>query len=150
MPQSLSAVYIHLIFSTKFREPLITAELAPRLFAYLGGIARECSAAPILVNGMDDHVHLLLTLPTAMSIADLVRTLKSNSSKWVHELGAEHAGFGWQSGYAAFSVSRSNVDAVRAYIADQQEHHRRATFAEEYLGFLRRHGVDYDPKFVLD
>lgn len=129
---------------------MITAELAPRLFAYLGGIARECDAVPILVNGMDDHVHLLLTLPATMSVADLVRTLKANSSKWAHELGPENAEFSWQAAYAAFSVSKSNVEVVRAYVAAQPEHHRNATYEEEFEAFLRRHGVAYDPKYVLD
>jgi len=150
MPQTLSAIYLHVIFSTKNREPLITNDLAPRLHAYLGGIVREEDAVAMEIGGMDDHVHLLLSIAPKHSLADLMRIIKTNSSRWVHELGSEHASFAWQSGYAAFSVSKSNLDAVRHYIATQEEHHRGVSFKDELVAFLERHQVAYDPKYVFD
>jgi REP element-mobilizing transposase RayT len=137
-----------LIFSTKNREPVIVDEIRDRLHAYLGGIANECKAVPIAINGIDDHVHLLVQSPAALGLPDFMRTLKANSSKWVHVTFATSHAFAWQNGYAAFSVSKSNVPAVKEYIARQQEHHRRIGFQEELLEFLKRHDVNYDPAYI--
>ena len=139
---------VHVIFSTKDRRPCIDAELQSRLFAFMGGVLRDIGAIPLIVNGTDDHVHQLVGLPSTRCVADVVRVVKANSSKWVHEEFSAHHEFGWQSGYAAFSVSQSNVDAVRHYIATQEEHHRTVTFQEEYLAFLKRHGIAYDERYV--
>lgn len=141
MGQTLTGLYTHIIFSTKDRAADITSEIAPRVHAYLGGIARECNATAIIINGYVDHVHLLIDSPPSLAVSDLVRTLKSNSSKWIHETWPSARSFAWQTGYAAFSVSRSIVPAVKQYIADQSEHHRRRTFQEE-------HEVTFDPKYI--
>lgn len=113
MGQTLTGLYVHIIYSTKDRAPELTTEIAQRTFAYLGGIARECDATAISVNGVVDHVLLLIELPPKLSVSDLVRTLKANSSKWIHETFPAANSFAWQTGYAAFSVSRSNVPAVK-------------------------------------
>ena len=141
---------VHVIFSTKDRRPHIDAELQSRLFAYMGGVLRDIGATPLIVNGMPDHVHQLVGLPSTRSIAEVIRVVKANSSKWVHEEFASRRDFGWQSGYAAFSVSQSNVDAVRQYVADQEEHHRTVSFQEEYVAFLKRHGIVYDERYVWE
>jgi putative transposase len=146
MPQSLSAVTIHFVFSTKDRAPLITDTIAPELHAYIGGIIRAEKCVPVAVGGMADHVHLLISMSREISLAELVRVIKSGSSKWMHEKG--HRDFAWQAGYAAFSVSQSNVESVRSYIAQQAQHHRRMPFREEYLLFLQRHGIAYDERYM--
>ena len=146
MPHAFTNLLAHVIFSTKERAPLIDAELRPKLHAYLGGIVRELDGTPLSVNGTDDHVHLLLSMPPTISTSDAMRVLKTNSSKWVHD--ARRKPFGWQAGYGAFSVSKSNVEAVSRYIAEQEEHHRKVSFKEEFVSFLKRHGVEYDERFI--
>jgi putative transposase len=108
---------------------------------------RELHGHPLIINGIDDHVHVLLKLPPTISVADAIRVIKTNSSKWAHE---RRKKFGWQAGYSAFSVSESSVDAVRTYIERQEEHHRKRTFAEEYLELLQKHGIAYDPRYVFE
>jgi REP element-mobilizing transposase RayT len=148
MPQSLSAVYIHLIWSTKDRAPLIPDPITLDLYSYIGGIARNEKCVSLATGGMPDHIHLLVCLSRETAIAELVRTMKAASSKWMHDHG--HHDFQWQAGYGAFSVSRSNLDEVRAYIARQKEHHREMSFREEYLAFLKRHGIEFDERYLLD
>jgi REP element-mobilizing transposase RayT len=126
MPQSLSDVNIHFVFGTKDRAPFITDDIAPELHGYIGGIIRAEKCVPLAVGGMADHVHLLISISRETSLAELVRVIKSGSSKWMHEKG--HRDFAWQSGYAASSVSQSNVGSVRSYIAQQAEHHRKMSF----------------------
>lgn len=150
MPQTLTAIYLHVIYSTKSRETLITTDLAPRVHGYLGGITREVGAVPLATGGANDHVHQLISITPSIALAELMRVVKTNSSRWVHELGAAHARFAWQSGYAAFSVSKSNLDSVRKYIANQDEHHRTVSFQDELIAFLKRHAVAYDPRYVFD
>jgi REP element-mobilizing transposase RayT len=133
---------MHIIFSTKDRAPLITADLKPQLHAYMGGIIRELKGKALIINGTSDHVHLLIGVSPSLSLADAMRVLKTNSSRWAHE--ASHTAFNWQSGYGAFSVSQSNMQAVAEYIAHQEEHHRKLTFQDEYIMFLRKHGISYD------
>ena len=128
MPHTYTSLLVHIIFSTKDRRPYLDAELRPRLFPYMGGILRELGGTPILVNGPDDHVHALTALPPTRSLSDVMRVLKTNSSRWVHEQWPARRDFAWQSGYGAFTVSRSNVDEVERYIAGQEEHHRHVTF----------------------
>ena len=125
MPKTFTNLLIHAIFSTKGRTPSIDAELRPRLFAYMGGVVREIQGTPLIVNGAEDHAHLLFGLPATASVAEVMRVVKANSSKWVHEQWPARSDFAWQSGYGAFSVSQSNAEAVRRYIADQEEHHRK-------------------------
>ena len=146
MSHAFTNLLAHVIFSTKERAPLIDAELRPKLHAYLGGIVRELNGTPLSINGTDDHVHLLVSMPPTVSTSDAMRVLKANSSKWVHD--TRRKPFGWQAGYGAFSVSQSNVPSVTQYIASQEEHHRKVSFKEEFVSFLKRHGVGYDERFI--
>ncbi len=150
MPQSLSAIYLHLVFSTKRREPMLGNEVAGRLYAYLGGVATASKNSLICAGGMPDHVHLLVSLGRETAVAELIRDLKSNSSRWIHDTFATMKRFAWQNGYAAFSVSQSQLDAVRSYIENQAEHHRTRTFQEEFIEWLRRHHLPFDEQFVWD
>ncbi len=148
MPHTLTNLVMHAIFSTKERMPLIDADLKPHLHAYLGGIVRELGGVALTINGVADHVHMLVILPPVVAVADALRVIKSNSSKWVRDTRGKK--FNWQGGYAAFSVSESNVAAVSRYIARQEEHHRRVTFKDEFAAFLRKHRVEYDERFIWD
>jgi REP element-mobilizing transposase RayT len=150
MPQSFASLHCHLIFSTKNRAPLITAELQPRLYAYWGGICKEQGYPLIAAGGTADHAHLLVSMSREVFVAEVVRVLKANSSKWVHETFAERREFGWQNGYAAFAVSFSNIEAVKRYLARQEEHHRKQTFQEEFVAFLRRHHIEYDERYLWE
>ena len=150
MPQSLANVLIHLVFSTKLREPIISGLLRSRLDPYMAGIASNIRCPAIQIGGMADHSHGLFVLHPTVTVAELVGTLKSNSSKWVHETFPEHAEFAWQAGYGAFSVSVSARDSVVRYIVNQEEHHRKRTFQEELLMFLDRHGLAHDPRYIWD
>lgn len=147
MPQTLTHLLTHVIFSTKDRRAMIDADLKPRLHAYLGGIVREIGGHALAINGMADHVHLLLSLPPKISIAEAVRLMKTNSSKWAHEQ-AKRRLFSWQAGYSAFSVSQSAAPRVIRYIQEQERHHRRTPFQEELVRFLKVHGVAYDERYV--
>jgi len=150
MPHTYTNVLVHIIFSTKERRPYIGVDLRARLFAYMGGILRDVGASPLIVNGMDDHAHQLAGIPATRSVAEVVRIVKANSSKWIHQEFPNQSAFAWQSGYGAFSVSQSNVDSVREYIATQDEHHRRMSFQDEYVAFLKRHGIAYDERYVWE
>jgi putative transposase len=150
MPQSFGSLNFHLIFSTKHRLPQITPEIQPGLYEYIGGILRERKSVLLAAGGIPDHIHLLVSLHRELSISDTLRDIKSISSLWVHENFTDHHDFAWQSGYAAFSVSYSNIDAVKTYIAGQAEHHRIKTFQEEYLEFLKRHDMEYDERYIWD
>jgi REP element-mobilizing transposase RayT len=147
---TFSSLLTHVIFSTKDRRPSLDAEVRPRLFAYMGGIIREVRCTPLIVNGVEDHVHALVGLSPAVAVADLMRVLKANSSRWVHEQWPQYREFAWQAGYGAFSVSRSSAEEVERYIAQQEEHHRHVSFQEEFLAFLKRHGVAYDERYVWE
>src|SRR5215813_4901355 len=122
MPHSFTNLLTHIVFSTKGRIPQINQELKPQLLAYMGGIVREIHGAALLINGTADHVHLLVRLPATVALADALRTIKTNSSRWVHERWPGRADFSWQTGYGAFSVSQSNAEAVLHYIAKQEAH----------------------------
>jgi REP element-mobilizing transposase RayT len=150
VPQSLACLYVHLIFSTKNREPFLVPDLAPRLYGYIGGILRETGSVLVEAGGMPDHVHLLVSLGRQASVADTVRKVKANSSRWVHETFPDRAAFAWQNGYGAFTVSHSNVESVREYLRGQAEHHKKRTFHDEYREFLRRHAIEWDERYVWD
>ena len=150
MPQSFVSLNCHVIFSTKNREPLLLPEWVSRLYQYIGGTLRAKGSVLLAAGGMPDHVHLALSLSKQNAIADIVRDIKANSSRWIHETIDGLGGFAWQTGYGAFSVSQSNMDDVKRYIANQPEHHRVRTFQEEFVLFLRRHGVQYDEQHVWD
>jgi len=137
---------VHCVFSTKNRCKCIGEELRPKLWAYLGGIARQNGMKALAVGGMDDHVHVLLSLPGTIAIAKAVQLLKGGSSKWINE----HPGpeFHWQEGYGAFTVSISHLDATMEYIQAQPEHHKRHSFEEEFIAFLKKHRIAYDARYV--
>ena len=148
MPHSYSQLLTHIIFSTKNRQPLIDLDLESRLFPYMGGILRQLRGTLIVANGVEDHVHLLVELPGSLSAAEAVGKIKANSTLWIHESFSERSEFWWQRGYAAFSVSHSNMQAVVAYIEGQKAHHRKASFKEEFVLLLRRHGISPDEKYL--
>lgn len=152
MPQSIDTLYIHLVFSTKNREPWLRGALLPDTHAYLATVSRDLGAPAVQVGGVADHVHLLARFPRTLTIAEWVNKLKSNSSRWFKEQSEtrDHAGFAWQKGYGVFSVSVTHVDAVREYIKTQEAHHRKVTFQEEYRGILKKHGVQFDERYVWD
>jgi putative transposase len=149
MPQSLSAVYIHLTFSTKDRCPFLREKpLRASLHAYLGGISKTLECPPIIVGGVEDHVHLLCRFGRTITQADWVKELKRVSNGWLKDQGGDYADFEWQNGYASFSVSQSNLEKVKRYIATQEEHHRKATFQDELRALLRKHGLEFDERYV--
>jgi putative transposase len=150
MPSTYTNLLYHIIFSTKNREPIIEEVWKEELYRYLGGILRAEGGVCIEINGMPDHVHSLAKIKPAISVADMLKLIKANSSKWVNDEKAVGRSFGWQIGYAAFSVSESQVEAVRRYIRNQQEHHRKQSFQDELVALLKRHGVEYDPRYLWD
>jgi putative transposase len=145
---SYVSAYFHCVFSTKDRRPLITPKLRDRLWPYMGGIARENNLKALEIGGVEDHVHLLLSLPANTPISKAMQLIKGGSSKWVHETFPEQRMFSWQEEYGAFSVSVSQLDAVSHYIQGQSEHHRKLTFQEEFVALLKKHRIEYDPKFL--
>ena len=148
MPQSLSKVLVHLIFSTKHREPLIGSQIRPRLHAYLVGILDNLKSPSLQAGGVADHVHILFALARTISQADLVEEVKKGSSKWMKTEGVPT--FSWQAGYGAFSVGESQADTVIRYIQNQEHHHRKMTFQEEFRKFLERYKIAYDERYVWD
>lgn len=147
---SYVASYVHLVYSTKERRPVITPEIQNRLWAFLGGIARDNGMKALTVGGARDHVHVLLSLPTTMPIFKAAQLIKGGSSLWVHRTFAELSDFAWQEKYGGFSVSVSQLDTLIKYINNQEEHHRTLTFQEEFLLFLKKHRIEYDPKYIWD
>jgi REP element-mobilizing transposase RayT len=148
MPQSLARVLVHLVFSTKHREPFLTTDKRGRAFAYLGGTLNAIDCPAVIVGGVADHVHLLFVLSRTMPLSKAVEELKKESSKWAKE--AVHPAFYWQNGYGAFSVSPSNVPQVTAYIENQESHHRILSFQDEFRELLRRHNIAWDERYVWD
>jgi REP element-mobilizing transposase RayT len=129
---------------------MITPELRERLWPFLGGIARQNGMTAIEIGGVEDHVHLLLSLPSTVSVAKALQLIKGGSSKWVHETFPEQRLFGWQSKYGAFSVSVSQLEKIIAYIKGQAEHHRKMTFKEEFVALLKKHRIQYDERYLWD
>ncbi len=150
MPQSFASLHVHIVFSTKHREPILEPDVRPRLHEIIGGILRDHSSSLIAAGGTDDHIHLLVSLGRTISVADAVRFIKSNSSSWIHREFAHLREFQWQEGYGAFAASYSNVDAVKAYIANQEEHHRRMSYQDELRELLTRHEIEWDERYVWD
>ena len=147
MAHTAGNIVVHLIFNTKGRRPLITDVLRADLFAYLGGIVREMQGTALIINGTADHVHMLVRIRPAQSAAEVARVIKANSSRWVR---ANWKKFAWQTGYCVFSVSESNVPGVAKYIATQEEHHRKRSFQEEYVAFLKKNKIAYDERSIWD
>ena len=146
--------YFHCVFSTKERRPLIPPPLRERLWPFLGGIARQNKMKALEIGGVEDHVHLLLSLPATLPISKAMQLIKGGSSKWVHETFPEHRLFAWQekygAKYGAFSVSVSQLDHIVQYIKGQEEHHRKMTFQEEFLALLQKHRIEYDERYLWD
>jgi putative transposase len=142
-------ILIHALFSTQDRRPWLNAEVREEVFRYLGGAVNELGGQSLLVNGPSDHVHMLFVQPSTLSLATLMGKVKSNSPGWVKRRWRDQRNFGWQGGYAAFSVSKSQVGRVKRYILNQEEHHRRVSFQQEVIAFLKKQGIAYDPRYVF-
>jgi REP element-mobilizing transposase RayT len=140
--------YFHCVFSTKERRRLIAPELRDRLWPFLGGIARQNKMKAIEIGGVEDHVHILLSLPSTMAISKALQLMKGGSSKWIHETFPEHRLFAWQEEYGAFSVSVSQLDKTIEYSKGQEAHHRTMTFQEEFLALLKKHRIEYDERYL--
>jgi len=148
MSHTSGNILLHFIFSTEGRRPLIKPDFRDSLFAYVGGIVCEMNDTALIINGVNDHVHLLIRSRPDHSASEIARTVKTNSSRWVRE---KHSpDFGWQTGYGVFSVSESNVVSVTRYIAEQEMHHKKRSFQEEYLAFLKKNHVEYDTRYIWD
>ena len=150
MAQSLSSILIHLVFSTKNREPFITPAIESELHPYMAKIFRELKSPSLGIDGTTDHVHILFALARVITVADLVEEVKTSTSKWIKTKGHEFRNFHWQRGYGGFSIGQSNVAALKRYIRGQKQHHRRVTFQDEYRKFLKAYGIDYDERYVWD
>jgi REP element-mobilizing transposase RayT len=148
MPQSFACLHYHLIFSTKDRASMIVYSIRQRLYDYVGGITKNDQGRLLAAGGTGDHMHLLVSLRPQPAIANVLRDIKANSSRWVHETFPNMGAFGWQDGYGAFTVSYSQLEQVRRYIQEQEEHHHKMTFQEEFIQFLERHGVEYSPEHI--
>jgi len=147
MPSTHTSLHYHLIFSTKDRVPSIQPNLRARMHAFLGGVIRAHDGVALDVGGTADHVHLVVGLKPTHTVADVLRVLKGDSSKWVHEELALQA-FAWQEGYGAFTISKSDLASVRRYVQEQEEHHRKRSFQEEYRALLERHGIEFDERYL--
>jgi REP element-mobilizing transposase RayT len=149
MAHTYTNILIHALFSTKDRQRWLTREIREEVFRYLGGTLNELRGQSLLVDGPRDHVHILFVQPRTLTVATVMEKVKANSSGWVKERWPERRYFGWQTGYAAFSVSKSHVDQVKRYIGNQEKHHRKVTFQEELLAFLKKHEIEYGPRYVF-
>ncbi len=150
MSSTHTNLLFHIVYSTKYRRNAITGDIRQRLYEYIGGILRENKGILLEIGGMPDHVHLLTKLSPSLAISDVLRLVKANSSKWVNETFALTTPFGWQRGFGAFSVSTSGVPAVEKYIQAQEDHHRKLTFRDEYRLLLKRHGIEFDERYLFE
>lgn len=147
---SYNNLKVHFIWSTKDREKLIREEMQADLYAYIGGILRKRKHVLLAAGGVEDHVHLLVGMHQSQSVADCIRDVKSNTSRWIHDQYPKLSHFQWQTKYGAFSVSQSSVGAVETYIANQQEHHRHISYQDEFRALLTRHGIEFDERYVFE
>jgi putative transposase len=150
MPQSLAKILVHLVFSTKNREPILTEPVREPLCAYASAVLRDLDSHVVAINAWHDHVHVLFALSKNHSLAQVVMEVKRASSKWIKTQGREFAGFHWQIGYGAFSIGQSGVDEVKTYIANQAKHRRAKSFEEEFRSFLKRYQIEFDERYVWD
>lgn len=150
MANTFTYLRYHVVFSTKHREPWLRPDVQERVWAYLGGIARQNEMSAILIGGMPDHVHILLSLSPKIAVSEALRQIKGGSSGWIKENIPGCRSFAWQDGYGAFSVSKSQVPEVEEYIRDQVEHHKTRIFQEEYRALLDRHGIEYEERYLWD
>jgi len=148
MSDSYTNLLYHIVFSTKDRRPLITRDYEIRLYDYIGGTLRDTGGVSLELNGTEDHIHLLAKLRPTRAVSDVLRDLKANASGWMHDVFPELSDFSWQRGYGAFTVSQSNVEDVRRYIARQKAHHRRVSFRDEFIQFLQANGIEYYERFI--
>jgi REP element-mobilizing transposase RayT len=150
MPHSYTQLYFHIVFSTKNRNPILDRAVRQRLFPFIGGGIRDEGGTALIVNGIEDHVHILARLRADRALSDVLRTTKANSSGWIHKEFPALSAFAWQAGYSAFTVSRSQLDIVRRYIENQEAHHQKQNFQEELLALLRAHDVEFDERYLWD
>jgi len=148
MSQSLSKLYIHAIFHVKNNECMIRPEDEKELYSYIGGTIKISNSIPIITNGMENHIHVLCIMSKNISLANLLEDIKTNSSRWIKTLGSHYREFAWQGGYSGYSVSQSRVDVVKKYIETQKEHHKKQTFQEKYIQFLKENGVEYNEDYL--
>jgi putative transposase len=148
MPDSYTNLLYRIVFSTKDRRPIITPEYEVRLYDYIGGTIRSLGGISLELNGTEDHVHLLAKLRPDRALSDVLRDLKANATGWMHDVFPSLKNFSWQRGYGAFTVSQSNVEDVRRYIARQKEHHQKVTFRDEFINFLRMNRIEHDKRFI--
>ena len=150
MSQSLTQIYTHLVFSTKYRQPLIDEQIEPDLHAYLAAVCKELDCLPFKVGGFTDHVHIACLLSKKIALMDLMEEVKKRSSKWIKTQGEAYSNFYWQGGYGAFSVNPSQIAIVIKYISNQHEHHKKISFQDEYRAFLKKYKFDFDERYVWD
>ena len=150
MPQSIAYNYLHITFSTKYREPLIDEAIEEELFKYIGGICKNLECNPIKVGGYRDHIHILCVLSRKIALMKLLEEIKSHSSKWIKTKGDKYKNFYWQRGYGSFSVNPAEIDVVVRYIENQAEHHKKKTFQDEYIAFLKKYNAEYDERYLWD
>jgi REP element-mobilizing transposase RayT len=150
MPQSIAYNYLHITFSTKYREPLIDEAIEEELFKYIGGICKNLECNPIKVGGYRDHIHILCVLSRKIALMKLLEEIKSHSSKWIKTKGDQYKNFYWQRGYGSFSVNPAEIDVVVRYIENQAEHHKKKTFQDEYIAFLKKYNAEYDERYLWD
>ena len=148
MAQTLVSLLVHIVFSTKNREPFITPEIEPELYSYVGGILKNHESRLLDVGGTPDHLHLLISQSKNASLSSLMKDVKKDSSLWIKTKGRQFRNFHWQDGYGAFSIGKSDIPRLKEYIASQKEHHRRGTFKEELIGFLDEYGIAYDERYL--
>ena len=148
MPQSLSKIYVHITFSTKNRQPFIDDSIKQDVWTYIGGICKNLECNPVRIGGYHDHVHICCLLSKNVAPVKLLKEIKMETSRWIKRNGNQYANFYWQEGYGIFSVSSSNVEKVIEYIDNQAEHHKKRTFQEEFLAFLKRYNVEYDERYL--
>jgi REP element-mobilizing transposase RayT len=151
MPQSLARIVLHIVFSTKRRTPFLKdPEVRSRLYAYMAVVLQGVECEPILINGTEDHIHILCNFSRKITVAALIETVKTGPSKWIKEQGTRYEEFYWQGGYGAFSISQPDVEIERRYIAGQEEHHRHVSFQEEFREMCRKHGIEIDERYAWD
>jgi REP element-mobilizing transposase RayT len=150
MASTFTNLLFHIVYSTKYRRQRIHADTRERLYEYIGGIFREKRGRLLEIGGMPDHVHILARLSPALAVSDVLRVTKANSSKWFNETFPSRTSFAWQVGFGAFSVSASNLDAVREYIRNQEVHHQRLSFKDEFRELLVKHGIEFDERYLFE
>lgn len=150
MPATFTNLLYHIVFSTKQRESLISDEFREELYRYIGGIIRAEDGILLEIGGVEDHVHILAKLKPTMTVSEYLNKIKANSSKWANENKKSARRFAWQEGYAAFTVSESQVPKLRDYIRNQREHHKKISYQDEFIALLEKHGVNYDSRYIWD